>query len=96
MVRITKIIENQDMRGVHKLRKRMRTLKKGECLVAFNKSKNIARIIDHLGGVHTYYTEQGVVFNMDSLRDLVYDSFYIDITVGATVRKKAQHLRRVA
>jgi len=93
-VRITKIIENQDMRGIHKLRSRK--VKKGECLIAFNNNRTIGRIIDCAGGVHTYYTEPGLTFDLDSLRDMVYDAFYIDIHVGAIMKKKARHLRRAA
>lgn len=97
MIKIIRIIENYDMRKIHKLRKReMKKLKAGTCSVAFNKSRNIARIIDHFGGIHTFYADLGEVFDMETLRDWVYDAFYIELNVGQTVRKKASELKRAA
>jgi hypothetical protein len=96
MIRITRIIENQDMRKIHKLRLReMKKLKKGTCSVSFNKSKTIARIIDHLGGIHTFYADPQEIFNLDALKAWVMDAFFIEITAGRPSSKPGR-LRRVA
>lgn len=95
-VRITSIIQDQDMRGVHKLRRRHKNLKAGSCFIAFNRSQTMARIIDWKGGVHTYYCEGGHIFDMDSLAVLVKAAFYIELTPGATAEVQATQLWEAA
>jgi hypothetical protein len=98
VLRITKIIEKWDMRGVHKLRKLGKTkkLRRGQCLIAFNKAQTIGRIIDNVGGVHTYYTTGSKVFDIDELSNLVDESFWVSLKIGKTTKKQASHLKRAA
>jgi hypothetical protein len=97
-LRITNIIERWDMRGVHKLRtgRPARSLKRGQCLIAFNKAMTIGRIIDEAGGVHTYYAEPRESFDIDSLSALVHRGFWIELRVGQTARAKAAELKHAA
>ncbi|MGB5812043.1 MAG: hypothetical protein WBG86_16020 [Polyangiales bacterium] len=97
-LRVTKIVEEWNMNCVHKLRedKGSRTLKKGDCLVAFNKKQTIGRIIDFAGGVHTYYARKKEVFDIQSLSALVETGFYIELSVGAKTRQQASELKRAA
>lgn len=100
ILRILKIVEKWDMRGVHKLRndRRAKSLKRGQCLIAFNKAMTIGRIIDPAGGVHTYYADKDrkEIFDIDRLSALVHEGFWVELRVGKSVAKKAADLRVAA
>ena len=81
-VKVYKLILNQDMGGIHKLRSKHRQLPQGSCLIAFNNSQTMARIIDWRGGVHTYYANEREIFDLDTLTVLVKAVFYIELTPG--------------
>ena len=97
-LRIVSIIENWDMRGVHKLRtgREATALSRGQCLVAFNKAMTIGRIVDVAGGIHTYYTEPKEIFDIDSLSARVTRGFWVALRVGKATQQAARKLRRVA
>jgi len=86
-VRITRIIPNWDMRIKHKLRegRAANKLKSGEVLVAFNRRRTQARLIDSAGGVHDYYVETGQ-FDIGALKDMVKSGFHLDLTIGRSER----------
>ena len=97
-VRIIAIIGEWSMNRVHALREDSRAiaLKRGEALVAFNRKGTIARIIDCVGAVHTYYAEPKTVFDIQTLSDLVERGFWMQLNVGAQARKTAKKLRIAA
>ena len=97
-VRITSIVESWSMNKIHALREDSRAiaLKRGEALVAFNRKNTIARVIDCIGGVHTYYAEPKTIFDMQTLSDMVERGFWIELTVGAKARKTAKRLKLAA
>jgi hypothetical protein len=97
-VRITSIIDNWSMNRIHALRDQDRAtaLKRGEALVAFNRKMTIARVIDCVGGVHTYYAEPKTIFDMQTLSDMVERGFWMELTVGAKARKTAKKLKLAA
>lgn len=94
-MRITAIIEDWHMGKVHKLRedRRAKKLKRGQCLIAFNRKMTIGRIIDPLGGVHTYYAAKKSVFDVDALSAMVADGFWVELKVGSSTRKQASELK---
>lgn len=93
VVRITHIIDGWDMRQRHKLRKsrRANALKAGECIVAFSRSRKMARIIDSVGAIHDYYAEEGR-FSVDRLQKEVRAGIYLELRVGQSERKKVARL----
>ena len=97
-VRIISIVDEWSMNRIHALRDDSRAiaLKRGEALVAFNRKMTIARIIDCVGGVHTYYAEPKTVFDIQTLSDLVDRGFWMQLTVGAKARGKAKKLKIAA
>ena len=97
-VRITSIVDAWSMNKIHALREDSRSiaLKRGEALVAFNRKGTIARIIDCVGAVHTYYAEPKTVFDIQTLSDLVERGFWIQLSVGAQARKQAKKLKMAA
>jgi hypothetical protein len=86
------------MNKIHALREDSRAiaLKRGEALVAFNRKGTIARLVDCVGAVHTYYAEPKTVFDIQTLSALVERGFWIQLTVGASAREKAKKLRMAA
>jgi len=86
------------MNKIHALRgdRRAIALKRGEALVAFNRKLTIARIIDCVGGVHTYYAEPKTVFDIQTLSELVDRGFWMQLTVGGQARKTAKKLKIAA
>ncbi len=97
IVRITHIIVGWDMRQRHKLRKSKKAarLKPGECLVAFNRSQKMARIIDSAGAIHDYYADEGR-FSVDRLKKEVKAGIYLELRVGQSERKKVAQIERAA
>jgi hypothetical protein len=97
-VKVVHIIRDWNMCSVHKLRlhKKSKALKTGSCVVAFNKSQTIGRIVDWKGGVHTYYAETGRMFDLDTLGDMVLDSFYVNLYPGVTAKHQASQLWEAA
>ncbi len=98
ILRIVAIVDAWNMNGVHKLRgdKRSTALKRGQCLIAFNRKLTIGRIIDSEGGVHTYYAPPKEIFDIASVSQMVSDGFWVELRVGAKVRQKASDLELVA
>ena len=82
-LRIVGIILEWNMNSIHSLRKRAEQypLARNQCLIAFNRKQTIARIIDCMGGVHTYYSEKNQAFDVEELNNLVHDSFHVSIYV---------------
>lgn len=65
-ISITKVHTNVDMRGVHKLRTKV-TCQVGEAWLFINKSATIARLVDSVHGVHTYYAPKGEAFDLAAI-----------------------------
>ncbi len=87
------------MRRKHALRegRRAKALKRGQCLVALNKRRNMARVIDCEGGVHDYYADQGVEYDLYELAAQMNRALFIDLDVGRHEKPTdAKHLRAVA
>jgi hypothetical protein len=97
VVRITHLIVGWDMRQRHKLRKgkKANSLKPGECLVAFNRSQKMARIIDCTGAIHDYYADEGR-FSVDRLKKEVKAGIYLDLRVGQSEKRKVSKIERAA
>ena len=83
-VRVVHVTKAWDMRKKHALREGLRAarLKRGQCLVAYNKALTMARIIDCEGGVHDYYADPGELFDHDSLVRRMKRAFNVDLDVG--------------
>ncbi len=73
-----------DMRQVHALREglRARRLKPGQCLVAFNRALDMARVIDSEGAVHNYYGYQGEEYDLEELAAQMRAGIGIKLEVG--------------
>ena len=95
-VKVMKIVQDQDMRGVHKFRNKYKRLDPGSCIIGFNRAQTMARIIDWKGGVHTYYCEKGHIFDLDTLQVMVRSAFYVDLQPGATAVVQAERLWEAA
>lgn len=95
-VQVSKLTLNQDMRGIHKLREKHKHLTNGSCLIAFNTAQTIARIIDWKGGVHTYYCEDGHIFDLDTLSILVKQAFFIELVPGIMAGDRAAQMWEAA
>ena len=67
---VTKVINNTDMRGVHKLRAKVRC-RPGEAWLFFNKAFTMARLVDSVHGVHTYYAPKGQLFDFHAVATAV-------------------------
>jgi len=94
-IHVSHIIESMDMRYIHTVRdsNKVRNLSPGSCVLALNKSQRIARFIDYLGGVHTYYAEEdGPPFDLPAIRSLVKDALYVDLTPDTQANKKVKKL----
>ena len=83
-VRVRDVIKGWDMRRKHALREgeKARALKRGQCLVAFNRALTMARIIDCEGGVHDYYADQGVEYDLATVADQLMRGLFVDLDVG--------------
>lgn len=91
-MRWLKVYENHDMRKRHQLRESLaaRRLKPGQCIIAINRSRTIARIIDAAGGVHEYYEAAGLKIDLPRLQAMVREGWGITLTgSGIRLRKKA-------
>lgn len=71
-LQIVRVVDGWDMRMRHKLREQaLKELKYGACLVALNGKRTMARIVDGVGGVHDYYADAGVRFDIDGLSHML-------------------------
>lgn len=88
-LRITKVVTDVDMRGVHKLRKQWHGLKtaKEACLL-LNRSRTIARVIDYAKGVHTFYAEKGRVFDEKAIAEAIRAFGGLRVTVAKNQAEK--------
>lgn len=97
-LRVAKLMTEWDMRERHKLRESRASngLAHGECVVAFNRARTQARVIDCAGGIHDYYTDPGDEFDLKSLSELMLEGIFIEFAIGKSERRKASHLRIAA
>lgn len=98
-VKVVHVVKDWDMRVRHRLRdgRRGSSLKRGQCLVAFNRAKNMARIIDAVGAVHDYYADKGEEYDLDLLAKHLKAGLFVDLQVGRhEAVKGVVRLRRAA
>ena len=69
-VKVTKLVPDTDMRGVHKLRAKV-SCNHQEAWLFLNRKLTIARLIDSVGGVHTYYAPKDKQFDHQRLYSMV-------------------------
>ena len=83
-VKVLHVVKAWDMRKKHALREGIRAakLKRGQCLVAFNRALDMARIIDSEGGVHDYYADKGEQFDLQAVRGRMERAMFVDLDVG--------------
>lgn len=83
-VKVVHVIQDWDMRVRHKLRdgRKGSSLKRGQCLVAFNRSRNMARIIDAVGAVHDYYADKGEEYDLELLAKHLQAGLYVELQIG--------------
>lgn len=81
-VKVVHVETDVDMRMKHELResKKAEKLKPGECLVAINRAKDMARIIDCEGGVHDYYAYAGMKFDVSEISGMMKRGLGIELT----------------
>ena len=78
---IARVIDGWDMRMRHALReKALKGLKHGQCFVALNGRRTMARIIDCVGGVHDFYADPGMRFDMQTLSQMCVQGFKVKLT----------------
>lgn len=94
-MRVVHIIDDWDMRMVHRLRShpKARSLQKGECLMAFNRAITIARIVDCNGGVLQIWSRPGRQFDYDECLLLVKSGWDVDLRKGASTRSSISRIR---
>lgn len=93
-LKVTRVSTNQDMRGVHKMRFKVRVAP-GEAHLFLNRKGTIARLIDTTQSVHSYYAPKGDEFNMDLLKEMVAGLRLLLVT-GKTQEKKIGSRIRIA
>ena len=88
-IKIVHVEPGWDMRLKHALREGIRAqrLKPGQCLVAFNRALTQARIIDCEGGVHDYYADQGVEYDLEELAAQLKRGLFVELEVGRHERR---------
>lgn len=91
-LRITKVIEDWNMHERHKLRRRYAHLKSGDVVLCLNKRRNIARLVDSAGGLHDYYAEKGMRFDLEAVQSMVFSGIRVDLTIGVSERGHAREL----
>ena len=97
-VKVVHVESEWDMRKKHALResRKANRLTRGQCLVAFNGALTMARIIDSEGGVHDYYADRGVKFDLAVLKEMIQQGFAVDLDVGKTTSVRAAPRLRAA
>ena len=94
-VKVTKIKIDWDMRLTHPLKdcREATSLKRGECLMAFNARQTMIRLIDCVGGVHTWYKKAGDgVFDIKRIAVLMNDGLLVELQVGRAPAERARKL----
>jgi hypothetical protein len=71
--KVVAVIQDWNMNLKHELRESPTALnlKSGQCIVAINTRRNMARVICSEGGVHDYYADQGVKFDVGELSQMM-------------------------
>lgn len=87
ILRIDKIFTAWDMRARWELRnhRSAQKLQRGHCIVAFNRSETIARIITKSrpeGAEHNYYAPVGSKFDLDLLSDMMEHGIGVELKNG--------------
>ena len=89
-IRIKRVLADVDMRAYRVLRsKAIMYLTPREGWLLFNKANTIARLLDSQGGVHTYYSPKGEVFDTTLLEGMVGKGLAITLSGHTTSSTKA-------
>lgn len=98
-VEVVSLKKDWDMRCTHELRdsRAATQLKRGQCLMAFNTRRSMCRMIDSVGGVHTWYRrpEDGV-FDVRAIAKLMKEGLAIELQVGRKTTQRAKILKLAA
>lgn len=71
-LRVVRVIKDVDLRKIHKGRLRYsRNIYAGEAVLLLNRVRDKCRLIDCMGGVHNYYSDDGYVFDAALLQEYV-------------------------
>lgn len=70
LIKVTKVVTEHDMRGIHKSRTAVRC-GAGEAWLYINKARTIARLVDTTHSIHGYYAPKGEVFDLPKLQAMV-------------------------
>ena len=83
-LKVVQLVQGWDMRRKHELREslRARALKRGQCLVAINVARSMARIIDCEGGVHDYYADVGGEYDLYEVAAQIERGLNVELDVG--------------
>lgn len=83
-LRVVAVVKDWDMRSKHALREgvQARALRPGTVLVAFNRRRDMVRIIDSEGFVHDGYADVGEEFNLDIVAQRMKRAWKIELNVG--------------
>ena len=69
---IARVVDGWDMRVRHELRDQaLDKLRHGQCLVALNGKRTMARIIDCVGGIYDLYADHGMRFDIDTVSQMM-------------------------
>lgn len=69
-IKVTKVVTEHDMRGIHKPRATVRC-RAGEAWLFVNRARTIARLVDTTHSIHSYYAPKGEVFDLPKLQLMV-------------------------
>lgn len=70
LIKVTKVVTEHDMRGVHKSRALVHC-RAGEAWLFVNRARTIARLVDVTHSIHGYYAPKGEVFDLPKLQAMV-------------------------
>ena len=95
-VKIVDIREEHDMRWKHYLRESLpvRRLKPGEVIVCFNRALTQARIVDHMGGIHDYWSDDLEPFDIEMITEYMQKG--INVTLQPGTQRELDRTRRAA
>lgn len=96
VVKVTRILLDQDLRSIHKLRAGHQTLRKGACFMAFNKAQNMVRIVDCEGGVHSYWSPDRQLFDIDEVQRLVMRGWNVELDLGRSTEQTIDQMWELA
>jgi hypothetical protein len=82
------VIQNYDCRRIHRLRglRAARQLAQMEVLLALNRERKLARIVDSAGAIHSYYAPKGTRYDVKRLQEIATDALGLQLEMARPIR----------